>query len=69
MSLDVPTPVLDAAARGELDDAQFGDAFLEPERGVVAGRAGDDEMRELVGERVLPGKAGKRGSRAVPSAS
>ena len=23
MSLDVPTPVLDAAARGELDDAQF----------------------------------------------
>lgn len=23
MSLDVPTPVLDAAARGEMDDAQF----------------------------------------------
>ena len=67
MSLDVPTPVLDAAARGELDDAQFVAVVRDslPYAWQVIGAAADDLVAHPgapFGEHdVAPPSEGERG--------
>ena len=67
MSLDVPTPVLDAAARGELDDASFVTVVRDslPYAWQVIGAAADDLVAHPgapFGEHdVAPPSEGERG--------